>query len=84
MFDHLLHLFFFRPRKKRSENLSLQAQQFRFGDGYIACASNPQLVLGVQEGETGSSGSAAEVVLVKRRPDDILQRWILQENGYVL
>ena len=45
--------------------------------GYIVCGANNSLVLAVREPE----GRMAEVVLARRKPDDIFQRWILQENG---
>ncbi|XP_060074536.1 doublecortin domain-containing protein 1-like [Ylistrum balloti] len=54
-------------------------QRFVFEDGYIACQSNRNLVLGVQEQE----GRISQVTLVKRRPDDIHQRFIMRENGEI-
>ena len=54
-------------------------QRFVYEDGYIALANNRQLVLGVSEPE----GRVVEVHLVKRRPDDIYQQWLMRENGYV-
>lgn len=52
-------------------------QQFVYEDGYIACAANRALVLGMLEQE----GRVNQVLLVKRRPDDINQRWVIRENG---
>lgn len=52
-------------------------QQFVYEDGYIACAANRALVLGMLEQE----GRVNQVLLVKRRPDDINQHWVIRENG---
>ncbi|XP_069133406.1 doublecortin domain-containing protein 1-like [Argopecten irradians] len=54
-------------------------QRFVYEDGYIACQSNRNLVLGVQEKE----GRISQVTIVKRRPDDINQRFIMRENGEI-
>ncbi|XP_052801857.1 doublecortin domain-containing protein 1-like [Mya arenaria] len=54
-------------------------QRFVFEDGYIALASNRQLVLGLSEPE----GRVVEVHLVKRRPDDVYQQWLMKENGEI-
>ncbi|XP_061182929.1 doublecortin domain-containing protein 1-like [Saccostrea echinata] len=54
-------------------------QRFVYEDGYIACAANRTLVLGVLEQE----GRVNPVLLVKRRPDDINQRWVIRENGEI-
>lgn len=54
-------------------------QRFVFEDGYIACSANRGLVLGLLEQE----GRVSQVLLVKRRPDDINQRWIMKENGEI-
>ncbi|XP_053391549.1 doublecortin domain-containing protein 1-like [Mercenaria mercenaria] len=54
-------------------------QRFVYEDGYIALANNRQLVLGVSEPE----GRIVEVHLVKRRPDDIYQQWLMRENGEI-
>lgn len=54
-------------------------QQFVYEDGYIACAANRALVLGMLEQE----GRVNQVLLVKRRPDDINQRWVIRENGEI-
>lgn len=69
-------LFFYRPAtipKISRDTL----QRFVFEDGYIACSANRGLVLGLLEQE----GRVSQVLLVKRRPDDINQRWIMKENG---
>nr|XP_022337319.1 uncharacterized protein LOC111133328 isoform X2 [Crassostrea virginica] len=54
-------------------------QRFVYEDGYIACSANRALVLGVLEQE----GRVNQVLLVKRRPDDINQRWVIRENGEI-
>lgn len=54
-------------------------QRFVFEDGYIACSANRSLVLGLLEQE----GRVSQVLLVKRKPDDINQRWIMKENGEI-
>ena len=53
-----------------------QLQKFVFEEGYIVCAANHELVLAAQD-----TDSSTNVTLAKRRPDDIYQRWLLQENG---
>ena len=52
-------------------------QRFVFEDGYIALANNKNLVLSVSEPE----GRVVDVRLMKRRPDDIYQQWLMKENG---
>jgi hypothetical protein len=42
-------------------------------DGYISCRDDPNLVYGVKEIE----GKVVDVILKRRNPDDIFQRWIL-------
>ncbi|XP_052066407.1 doublecortin domain-containing protein 1-like isoform X1 [Mytilus californianus] len=54
-------------------------QRFKFEDGYISCAANRELVLGLMEQE----GRVRQVLLVKRKPDDINQRWVMKENGEI-
>ena len=66
------------PRHRKHDESSIQ--KFSFDDGYITCLTNSHLVLGVHELE----GLSSEVVLLKRRQDDVTQKWILQENGFVL
>ena len=58
-------------------NQSMQLQKFVYQEGYILCAYNQNLVLGVQESE----GRIIEVVLVKKKQDDVTQRWTINENG---
>ncbi|XP_025087629.1 uncharacterized protein LOC112560197 [Pomacea canaliculata] len=54
-------------------------QRFVYEDGYIASSSNSSLVLGTTQQE----GRVSEVVLVKRRPDDISQLWVIAPNGEI-
>nr|KAG5692334.1 hypothetical protein BaRGS_033199 [Batillaria attramentaria] len=54
-------------------------QQFVYEDGFIACAANRNLVLGA----TTQEGRVSEVLLVKRQPDDISQRWAMLGNGEI-
>ncbi|XP_046543933.1 doublecortin domain-containing protein 1-like [Haliotis rubra] len=54
-------------------------QRFVYEDGFVACAANHSLVLGVHEQE----GRVIDVYLQKRRPDDINQRWVMKENGEI-
>ncbi|CAG5132456.1 unnamed protein product, partial [Candidula unifasciata] len=54
-------------------------QQFEYVNEYIALAADQNLVLSVSETE----GRVTSVVLAKRRPDDINQRWIIKENGEI-
>ena len=74
-----LPFIFIRPKKRRPTNISLQLQKFRYEDGYISCEHDSGLVLGVSDAE----GRIIEVVLTRRRPDDIMQRWNMGDNGYV-
>ena len=67
----------FSPRHRKHNESS--AQKFSFDDGYITCLTNSRLVLGVHEIE----GLSSELVLLKRKPDDVTQKWILQDNGFV-
>ena len=50
-----------------------------FEDGFIALQVDRAFVLTAGEVE----GHGAEVVLTKRKPDDIFQRWYITENGWV-
>ncbi|XP_076472192.1 doublecortin domain-containing protein 1-like [Babylonia areolata] len=54
-------------------------QRFVYEDGFIACSANRHLVLAasVQEGRN------SEVVLAKRLPDDLSQRWTIHSNGEI-
>ncbi|XP_064601230.1 doublecortin domain-containing protein 1-like [Liolophura sinensis] len=62
------------PRQPRST-----LQKFDFQDGFISCASNPDLVVGVAD----LDGQTNQVVLVKRRPDDVHQRWVIKDDGII-
>lgn len=70
----------YRPKKKQDDNLAMQLQKFTFEDGYIACTFNKNMVLGLSEAESSQN---TDVILVKRSPDDIFQRWIMHENGII-
>ncbi len=50
-------------------------QKFRWesSGGYISCTDDKHLVFGVKEIE----GKVVDVILKRRNPDDIFQRWIL-------
>jgi len=50
-------------------------QKFRWepSGGYISCTDDTHLVFGVKEIE----GKVVDVILKRRNPDDIFQRWIL-------
>ncbi|KAL5007685.1 hypothetical protein ScPMuIL_016491 [Solemya velum] len=67
----------FRP--KQTPRSSQDVQHFVYGDGYIACSANHNLVLGVMEQE----GRVTQVMLVKRRSDDLTQLWVMKENGEI-
>lgn len=49
-------------------------QKFRWESsaGYISCVDDTNLVFGVKEIE----GKVVEVILKRRNPDDIFQRWL--------
>ena len=52
-------------------------QRFVYEDSYIACSANRNLVLAALVHE----GRNSEVILAKRVPDDISQRWAIHSNG---
>ncbi|KAL8603779.1 hypothetical protein ACOMHN_058514 [Nucella lapillus] len=54
-------------------------QRFAYEDGFLACSANRGLVLTslVQEGRS------SDVVLAKRAPDDLAQRWVVHGNGEI-
>ncbi len=55
--------------------MSVSMQKFRWeaSGGYISCVDDAHLVFGVKEIE----GKVVEVILKRRNPDDIFQRWLL-------
>lgn len=57
---------------------SAELQRFTYEDGFLAMESDRSLVLGICH---EVSTQKTNVILVKRNVDDILQRWILKENG---
>ncbi|XP_074660217.1 doublecortin domain-containing protein 1-like isoform X2 [Tubulanus polymorphus] len=70
----------YRSKPKQSPRYPrLHLQKFTYVDGFIATSSKPDLVLGLQESE----GRAPEVVLVKKRYDDIHQRWLIDGTGLI-
>lgn len=72
----MLNSIYFRPKPiTRISRDTLQ--RFSFEDSYIALANYRDLVLGVSETE----GRVVEVHLVKRRPDDVYQQWLMKGNG---
>ncbi len=80
MFDGCFPRCIDRPKKRKPGTGSLPLQRFRYDDGgYISCAEDDSLVLGV----TDTEGRIIEVVLTRRRPDDVMQRWSILDNGYV-
>jgi hypothetical protein len=78
VFIFLIICYSSRPRHPVSPRYPrLHLQKFTYTDGFLACASKPDLVLGVTEGE----GRASEVTLKKKNVDDIFQRWIISSSG---
>ncbi|XP_045049982.2 doublecortin domain-containing protein 1 isoform X1 [Desmodus rotundus] len=63
---------------KRSKLHKLCNQQFEYRDGQIISYASPQLVLGVQGPDLRSG---MEVVLVEKKANDSLQRWIHKEDS---
>ncbi|XP_070200716.1 doublecortin domain-containing protein 1-like isoform X2 [Littorina saxatilis] len=68
----------FKPKPPPSVPRDIN-QQLVYEDGYIASAANRNLVLAAcfQEGRN------SEVILAKRLPDDISQRWLILDNGEI-
>ncbi|KAI8489574.1 hypothetical protein Bbelb_327410 [Branchiostoma belcheri] len=69
--------------KSRSPRRSspLSAQRFLVQDGWVEMADCPGLVLGVAEQDV--TGTSVSVVLVRKRDDDINQRWTLNKDGSI-
>ncbi|XP_059150633.1 doublecortin domain-containing protein 1-like [Physella acuta] len=68
----------FKPQS--TPHLSQESlQKFAYEDGYISVACNKALVLSICH----TDGRMARVILAKRHPDDIHQRWTLRENGEI-
>lgn len=57
----------------------LSMQQFRWdaSGGYISSMDDPNLVFGVKEIES----KVVDVILKRRNPDDIFQRWVLVSSN---
>ena len=70
----------YRSKPKRKGDDALSLQRFILDEGCIVVSQHSGLVLGVKETE----GRVSEVMLVKRRPDDIHQRWVLHDSGSVI
>lgn len=60
--------------RKVPKSVSVSMQKFTWDSngGYISCTDDPHLVFGVKEIE----GKVVDVILKRRNPDDIFQRWI--------
>jgi len=68
-----------RAEADGGENPRLALQRFIYDDdGFIACRADDNLVLGVHEQD------AVNVSLMRRKVEDIYQRWIINDNGYQL
>ena len=68
----------FRPKGPKKTSRPAYLQKFVFSEGFICCHNNEELVLGVKEVE----GRISEVVLCKKKIDDVFQRWVINEDGY--
>ncbi|XP_077995160.1 doublecortin domain-containing protein 1-like isoform X2 [Glandiceps talaboti] len=64
--------------KTKSSSRKISSQRFTYQDGFIAMIDRPDLVLGVEDKELTEY---SQVVLCKKRVDDINQRWILTQDG---
>lgn len=53
-------------------------QKFIYNNGYIACQSEPSLVIGAV---SDAEGQNIGITLVKKKSDDPSQMWIVQQNG---
>ncbi|CAD5115835.1 DgyrCDS4773 [Dimorphilus gyrociliatus] len=70
---------FRRKRRKDPTGNSIVLQKFYLDDEYIVARANSDLVLGIEESE----GRTRSVILVKRKIDDIFQRWSVRDNGVI-
>ena len=63
-----------KATRKVPKSVSVAMQKFSWdaNGGYISCTDDPHLVFGVKEIE----GKVVDVILKRRNPDDIFQRWI--------
>ncbi|CAF1130188.1 unnamed protein product, partial [Didymodactylos carnosus] len=59
---------------KTAKRLSMQKFKWEKSGGYISCVDDQNLVFGVKEIEA----KVVEVVLKRRNPDDIFQRWLIK------
>ena len=73
------NFFVFRSKRRTAgEGARLDHQKFVYEDGFIACDVDRNLVLGVQQQDGRSS-----VVVMKRSFEDLMQQWVIANNGYV-
>jgi hypothetical protein len=61
--------------RKLPKSVAVSMQKFRWesSGGFISCVDDLNLVFGVKEIES----KVVEVILKRRNPDDIFQRWVL-------
>ena len=69
----------FKPSQSHNNLQGMELQKFIFEDGFIQCHYKKDLVLGVKESD--QEGRVVDVLLMKKTPDDIYQRWNIKENG---
>ena len=67
----------FRPKRRKEDDGRLLLQKFILAENRIVSAANFDLCLGVKATESGRG----EVVVMKRRADDVMQCFIVQQNG---
>ncbi|CAF0832166.1 unnamed protein product, partial [Didymodactylos carnosus] len=60
----------------KTVRISMQSFKWEESGGYISCSDDPNLVFGVKEIEA----KIVEVVLRRRNPDDIFQRWLIKST----
>jgi len=66
-----------RPKRKPYSG-QMELQKFVFDDGFIAMEADRNVVVTFsQEG----GGQNMDVMLARRNPDDLCQRWIIKDNG---
>ncbi|PAA59223.1 hypothetical protein BOX15_Mlig002406g1 [Macrostomum lignano] len=68
------------PAKKHRQNKSLSLKQFVLEDGFISARENSNLVL---TAAASPDARVLEVSLEKRAPDNLFQRWQLNNNGSI-
>ena len=72
---YLYRLSLSKITRKIPKTVAVSMQKFRWepSGGYISCWDEPNFVFGVKEIES----KVVEVILKRRNPDDIFQRWII-------